>query len=69
MMDKLEHTQKGDYIEHQGLTKVEKLGPIEIIEGESGKIILVPGRMVRQVAVQEHRILAVFRDEKEIIRF
>jgi hypothetical protein len=69
-MDKLAHIQPGDFLEHRGLHSLEYLGPVELHQGQDGRtIILVPGRLVDKVAVQEHRICAVLRDGKEVIRF
>lgn len=65
-MNKLDHIQNGDYIEYQSLAKIELLGPVEIADGQ---IILVPGKKTAKVALQSHRILAVFRAGKEIVRF
>jgi hypothetical protein len=68
-MDKINHIQNGDFIEHKTLNKIETSGPVEIAEHEGRKIVLIPGKKTPKVAVQEHNIKAVFRDGKEIIRF
>jgi hypothetical protein len=68
-MDKINHIQNGDFVEHKTLNKIETSGPVEIVEHEGRKIVLIPGKRIAKVAVQEHNIKAVFRDGKEIIRF
>jgi hypothetical protein len=69
-IDKLAYIQAGDYLEYRGRLAREYRGPVELSPGQDGKtIILVPGIVVDKVAVEQHRILAVLRDGKEIIRF
>lgn len=62
--------QPGDYIEYRGLYSLERLGPVSIATGPRGKrLILVPGKITRQVPIEPRRIRAILRDGKEIACF
>lgn len=67
--NKIEHIKDGDFVEHRTFKGDETSGPARIAEYDGRKVVLVPGRWVKDIAVQQHRILAIFRDGKEIIRF
>lgn len=67
--DKLAYIREGDYLRVRGLDEEEILGPVSLHPGESKTIILVPGKLTEQVAVLQHRILAVISNGIETIRF
>lgn len=66
-IDKLALLQDGDYVEHRGLKTIEKLGPIWLQDGH----VLYRSHKFKglTIAIQQHRILAIIRNQQEVHRF
>jgi hypothetical protein len=68
--EKIALIQPGDFIEYRGLYSLERLGPVSIATGPAGKrLILVPGKITRQVSIEPRRIRAILREGKVIACF